>query len=74
MEYEGKTNNTGHQTWGKPRLKNTGKLIKENRNRWGRNQTQLGGIIIDEHNGNGKQEKPYMDIGGRETQHTGRQD
>ncbi len=57
MEHGVKTNNTGHQTWEKPRLKN---------NRWGRNQTQLGGIIIDEHNGNRKQEKTYMDIRGRE--------
>ncbi len=67
------TNNTGHQTRGKPRLKNTGELIKENRNRWGRNQRQLGGMIINEHDGNGEQEKPYMDIGGRETQDMGTQ-
>ncbi len=65
MEHGGLTNNTGHQTQGKPRLKNTGELIKENRNRWGRNQTQLGGMIIKEHDGNGEKEKPYMDIGGR---------
>ncbi len=63
-------NTTGHQTRGKPRLKNIGELIKENRNRWGRKQTQLGGMIINEH-GNGEQEKPYMDMRGEETQDMG---
>ncbi len=38
-----------------------------------RNQTQLGGMIIKEHTGNGEQEKTYMDIGGRETQDMGTQ-
>ncbi len=33
--------------------------------------TQLGGMKIKEHDGNGEQEKPYMDIGGRETQDMG---
>ncbi len=40
----------------------------------GGNQTQLGGIRINEHNGNRKEEKPYMDIRGRETQDMGTQD
>ncbi len=35
--------------------------------------TQLGGMKIKEHDGNGDQEKPYMDIGGRETQDMGTQ-
>ncbi len=41
---------------------------------WETNQTQLGGFIITEHNGNMKQEKPYMDIRGRVTQDMGTQD
>ncbi len=35
LEHGGLTSNTGHQTRGKPRLKNTGELNEENWNRWG---------------------------------------